>query len=60
MRWLGGLAVGVAVLLLLAGPIHQSPDYHEFADGRTLLGLPNSAAAVGFVPDLASVPPSIR
>jgi hypothetical protein len=36
-----GLAVvGVAVLFLVWGPIAQNPAYHDFADSRTLLGVP--------------------
>jgi len=43
-RWLPTLLTGcAAVALLLHGPIAQPPHYHEFADTRALLGLPNAA-----------------
>jgi hypothetical protein len=32
--------VGLRTLLLL-GPISENPDYHHFADHRTILGVPN-------------------
>jgi hypothetical protein len=42
-RWLpSGLILLVAVAMLLHGPIHQFVDYHEFADGRALPGVPNA------------------
>jgi len=31
------------LLMLLHGPIHQLPHYHDFADRRALAGLPNAA-----------------
>lgn len=43
-RWLpGGLVMLIAAAMLLHGPIPQIERYHEFADSRTLLGLPNAA-----------------
>jgi len=33
---------GAIVALALHGPIAQWPDYHRFADARTLLGVPNA------------------
>lgn len=38
---LAGSAVAVAVFFFLVAPIPQDPAYHEFADQRTLLGIPN-------------------
>lgn len=35
-------AAAAAAVLALVPPIAQSPDYHRFADGRTLLGVPNA------------------
>ncbi|MCK6453060.1 MAG: hypothetical protein L6R19_19765, partial [Alphaproteobacteria bacterium] len=37
------IVVGAAALMLAHGPIAQPPEYHAFADGRALLGLPNAA-----------------
>ena len=43
-RWIpAGVLLLVVVAALLYGPIGQPPGYHEFADRRTLLGLPNAA-----------------
>jgi hypothetical protein len=44
MRWIPSAAIALAVVaLLLHGPIPQPPDYHDFADSRTLFGVPNGA-----------------
>ncbi len=42
-RWLlpAGLILAVALLFLFVPPIPQDPAYHNFADRRALLGLPN-------------------
>jgi hypothetical protein len=40
--WLfAAVAVGGIIAALFLPPLRQSPSYHHFADGRTLLGLPN-------------------
>jgi hypothetical protein len=36
-----GVAVGLFLLMLRLPPIPQSPSYHNFADHRTCLGIPN-------------------
>jgi hypothetical protein len=36
-----GVAAGMAVLMLRLPPIPQSPPYHDFADHRVWLGIPN-------------------
>jgi hypothetical protein len=42
-HWLPAAVVGVAAVSLIAyGPIAQFPDYHDFADRRMLLGIPNA------------------
>jgi len=38
---LPGLALLVIVGLLIYGPIPQDPSYHQFADNRTMFGIPN-------------------
>jgi hypothetical protein len=38
---LAALALGLTIALFAQPPIHQSLDYHRFADTRTLLGVPN-------------------
>src|SRR5579863_8715099 len=38
-----GVAAGIAVLMLRLPPIPQSASYHNFADHRTWLGIPNFA-----------------
>ncbi|MGZ5618627.1 MAG: alkaline phytoceramidase [Usitatibacter sp.] len=43
-QWVpGGLVVLIAAAMLWHGPIAQPAHYHEFADDRTFLGLPNAA-----------------
>ncbi len=51
-----GILVGVAVLAvgitLFISPIAQDPAYHQFADRRALLGIPNfgdTASNIGFL-----------
>ena len=51
-----GILIGVAVLAagvaLLISPIAQDPAYHQFADRRAFLGIPNfgdTASSVGFL-----------
>lgn len=57
-RWcvaaIGGLGVAAAAGLALAGPIPQDPAYHCFADGRTLLGIPNFWNVVTNAPFVAT------
>lgn len=36
-----GVAVGIALLMLRLPPIPQAPSYHQFADQRGWLGIPN-------------------
>jgi hypothetical protein len=52
-RWLpGGLVMLISAAMLWHGPIPQPAHYHEFADSRVLLGLPNAAdvlSNIGFV-----------
>jgi hypothetical protein len=44
MRWIPATVVAlVAAAMLLHGPIAQLEHYHEFADTRAFLGLPNAA-----------------
>jgi hypothetical protein len=38
---LAGLGAAAILILLLLGPIPENPDYHNFADHRTILGVPN-------------------
>ncbi|HSJ96306.1 MAG TPA: hypothetical protein VLC53_04500 [Myxococcota bacterium] len=51
-RWVpGALVLSAAAAMLLHGPIGQPESYHDFADRRPLLGLPNAAdvlSNVGF------------
>jgi hypothetical protein len=35
------LCAAILAVLLFLPPIHQDPNYHNFADRRTLLGVPN-------------------
>src|SRR6201987_2903758 len=46
---LGVLAPSLAILPLLP-PIAQAPTYHQFADQRTLLGIPNFWNVVSNLP----------
>jgi hypothetical protein len=39
--WLGVLLLGSIIALAFLPPIHQSQDYHNFADQRGLAGVPN-------------------
>jgi len=46
------LSVSLTFLTLLAlhGPIPQAPGYHNFSDGRTLLGIPNGLNTLSNLP----------
>jgi hypothetical protein len=44
------LALFAIIALILVGPISQDPDYHNFADQRTLLGIPNFWNVVSNLP----------
>ena len=45
-----GLMVASLAILLLLPPIPQDPSYHQFADQRTLLGIPNFWNVVSNLP----------
>jgi hypothetical protein len=47
---LGAAAVVPSAALLAIGPIPQDPAYHAFADGRTILGIPNFGDVVTNLP----------
>ena len=49
---LAALALGLTLALFAQPPIHQSLDYHHFADSRTLLGVPNFWNVVSNLPFL--------
>jgi hypothetical protein len=51
-RSLGFIALGVVALGLAfcLPPVPQDPGYHDFADGRTMLGVPNFLNVVSNVP----------
>ena len=49
---LAALAAAAVVALFLLAPIHQDPEYHHFADQRTILGLPNFWNVVSNAPFL--------
>jgi len=44
--------LGLAMLLAWLAPIHQPADFHDYADQRTLLGLPNFWNVVSNIPFL--------
>jgi hypothetical protein len=48
----GSIAASLAALLLLP-PTPQDQSYHRFADGRTLLGIPNFWNVVSNLPFIA-------
>jgi hypothetical protein len=50
LMFLVGLAAVSLLGLLLVPPIPQPQDYHHFADGRTLLGIPNFWNVVSNLP----------
>lgn len=57
MSWKEWLLIGVALLaviltFLLVEPIAQWPEYHQFADGRTMLGIPNALNVLSNLPFL--------
>ena len=45
-----GVALGLAVLMFRLPPIPQSPAYHQFADQRALLGIPNFLNVISNLP----------
>ena len=52
-RWLPpALMVTAAIGVLAFAPIAQTPNYHDFADKRALLGVPNSLDVLSNVPFL--------
>jgi hypothetical protein len=50
LAFLNGLAAITLLLLLFLPPIPQPQDYHQFADQRTLLGVPNFWNVVSNLP----------
>lgn len=46
------LVVGSLLAMMLVDPIAQDPDYHQFADQRALLGIPNWQNVLSNVPFL--------
>ena len=47
-----GLALAAVVVTFLLPPVWQDPGYHEFADNRTILGVPNLWNVLSNVPFL--------
>src|SRR5436305_5035709 len=47
------LLVAAAIGMLLYGPIPQTPNYHDFADKRALVGIPNAGDVLSNIPFLA-------
>src|SRR5690349_5510712 len=47
-----GATIFSVVLLLIQGPIPQDPAYHDFADQRTIFGVPNFWNVVSNLPML--------
>jgi hypothetical protein len=52
LHLLAAVALGLTLALFAQPPIHQSLDYHRFADPRTLLGVPNFWNVVSNLPFL--------
>jgi hypothetical protein len=52
LHLLVAVALGLTLALFAQPPIHQSLDYHRFADTRTLLGVPNYWNVVSNLPFL--------
>src|SRR5215207_2005317 len=50
---LAALVIATAVALLLVPPIYQDPQYHQFADERTIWRIPNFWNVVSNAPFLA-------
>jgi hypothetical protein len=50
---MGVLAAVSVIALVLIPPISQDQDYHQFADQRTLLGIPNFWNVVSNLPFIA-------
>ncbi|HSE49381.1 MAG TPA: hypothetical protein VLA96_09265, partial [Terriglobales bacterium] len=46
----GAAGLVVAGVFLLVPPIHQDPAFHQFADRRTLLGIPNGLDVLSNLP----------
>ena len=46
------IALGLLVFMLLLQPIVQDPNYHDFADRRTLFGIPNFLDVISNLPFL--------
>lgn len=44
------LSAGAVIAICLLPPIPQPPAYHDFADGRTLLGVPNALNVLSNLP----------
>jgi hypothetical protein len=53
-RWIiiGTVTAVIALVVCLTGPVAQWPDYHDFADRRTILGVPNFWDVVSNLPFL--------
>lgn len=55
-RWkwflLAAVAAGTLIATLCLRPLHQDPAYHDFADQRALLGLPNALNVLSNLPFL--------
>jgi hypothetical protein len=49
-RILGVVAAGAVIAVLLVPPIPQDPAYHQFADVRPLLGIPNGLNVLSNLP----------
>lgn len=47
-----GVAIGAGVCVFLIPPIAQDPHYHDFADQRTFLGIPNFCDVLSNLPFL--------
>ncbi|MBL8386305.1 MAG: hypothetical protein JNM90_24690, partial [Burkholderiales bacterium] len=52
--WIALVVLAVAAVLGWHGPIHQPPRYHDFADTRAWLGIPNAADVLSNLPFLAA------
>ncbi|MBN1571397.1 MAG: alkaline phytoceramidase [Acidobacteria bacterium] len=62
--WRGGLIAGIIILgtivVVLHGPVSQDPVYHQFADQRTFLHIPNFWNVVSNIIFLAAAVTGIR
>ena len=52
IRLVGGIVVGAILALALYGPIPQDQRFHDFADSRTIAGIPNFWNVVSNLPFL--------